>query len=66
LHDVQIKLLDALPEAMPKIGDWSKKILLDEGNITMATLFVCLVTVLYLRQRRINAQVVPPPPPPPQ
>lgn len=57
-----VKMIDMLPEVLPKAGKWLKKVLLDEGNITFMTLLVCLMTVLYIRQRRIAAQVTPPPP----
>ena len=45
---------------LPKLGKWLKKTLIDDGNVTLVTLFACLLTVLYLRdrQRRMDAQVV--------
>eukprot|EP00252_Welwitschia_mirabilis_P001496 TRINITY_DN1135_c0_g1_i1.p1 TRINITY_DN1135_c0_g1~~TRINITY_DN1135_c0_g1_i1.p1 ORF type:complete len:678 (+),score=132.79 TRINITY_DN1135_c0_g1_i1:342-2375(+) len=56
---VVVEALDSLPNIFPTLGDLLKNTLLDEGNATLITLFVCLLTVLYLRQRqrRIAAQV---------
>ena len=53
-------LIDYLPDMLPKLGKWLKKTLIDDGNVTLVTLFACLLTVLYLRdrQRRMAAQVV--------
>ncbi|MCO5608676.1 hypothetical protein L7F22_062890 [Adiantum nelumboides] len=61
-----VKMLDAAPEFLPRAGDWFKTVVLDDGNITLATLFTCLLTVLYLRRRRMAAQAAPPPPQPVQ
>lgn len=55
-----VTLIDSLPDMLPKLGKWLKKTLIDDGNVTLVTLFACLLTVLYLRdrQRRMAAQVV--------
>ncbi|XP_043701708.1 ERAD-associated E3 ubiquitin-protein ligase component HRD3A-like [Telopea speciosissima] len=47
-----VRLIDSLPEAYPKVGAWIEKVIMDEGNATILTLFVCLLTVLYLRERQ--------------
>ena len=44
--------IDSLPEAYPKVEEWVENVLLEEGNATILTLFVCLITVLYLRERQ--------------
>lgn len=56
----QVNLIDSLPEAYPKVEAWVEDVILEEGNATILTLFVCLLTVLYLRerQRRHAAAVV--------
>ncbi|KAH7416365.1 hypothetical protein KP509_14G087900 [Ceratopteris richardii] len=59
-----VKILDDAPQIFPRVGDWVRKVVLDEGNITLATLFSCLLTVLYLRRRRMAAQAAPLPPQP--
>lgn len=52
----QVDIIDSLPEVYPKVGAWIGDVVLDEGNATILTLFVCLLTVLYLRDRnRRNA-----------
>lgn len=51
-----VDIIDSLPEVYPKVGAWIGDVVLDEGNATILTLFVCLLTVLYLRDRnRRNA-----------
>lgn len=54
-------MIDSLPEVFPKVEAWVEDVLLEEGNATILTLFVCLLTVLYLRerQRRRNAAAFP-------
>ncbi|XP_042502891.1 ERAD-associated E3 ubiquitin-protein ligase component HRD3A-like [Macadamia integrifolia] len=47
-----VRLIDSLPEACPKVQAWIEKVIMDEGNATILTLFVCLLTVLYLRERQ--------------
>ncbi|KAJ0694818.1 putative ERAD-associated E3 ubiquitin-protein ligase component HRD3 [Helianthus annuus] len=61
-----VDLIDSLPSIYPKADDWIKNVVMEEGNATILTLFVCLLTVLYLRerQRRQAAAAAPPPPPP--
>ncbi|XP_057952673.1 ERAD-associated E3 ubiquitin-protein ligase component HRD3A-like [Malania oleifera] len=44
--------IDSLPEVYPKIESWVENVLLEEGNATILTLFACLLTVLYLRERQ--------------
>ncbi|XP_059454556.1 ERAD-associated E3 ubiquitin-protein ligase component HRD3A [Corylus avellana] len=46
-----VDLIDSLPEVYPKVEAWVEDVLLEEGNATILTLFVCLLTVLYLRER---------------
>ncbi|GAA0174698.1 ubiquitin-protein ligase [Lithospermum erythrorhizon] len=50
-----VHLIDSLPEVYPKVEAWIENVLLEEGNATILTLFVCLLTVLYLRERRRRA-----------
>lgn len=45
-------MIDSLPEVYPKIDAWVEDVLLEEGNATILTLFACLLTVLYLRERQ--------------
>lgn len=45
-------MIDSLPELYPKLEAWVENVLLEEGNATILTLFVCLLTVLYLRERQ--------------
>ncbi|KAJ7975247.1 ERAD-associated E3 ubiquitin-protein ligase component HRD3A [Quillaja saponaria] len=47
-----VYLIDSLPEFYPKVEAWVENVLLEEGNVTILTLFVCLLTVLYLRERQ--------------
>eukprot|EP00246_Nothoceros_aenigmaticus_P013956 TRINITY_DN5091_c0_g1_i1.p1 TRINITY_DN5091_c0_g1~~TRINITY_DN5091_c0_g1_i1.p1 ORF type:complete len:694 (+),score=139.60 TRINITY_DN5091_c0_g1_i1:189-2270(+) len=49
---VVVTMIDSLPEAIPAVGAWLKSLVWGEGNVTIATLSVCLLTVLYLRQRQ--------------
>lgn len=48
----QVNLIDSLPEVYPRIEEWVEDVILDEGNATILTLFACLLTVLYLRERQ--------------
>lgn len=45
-------MLDSLPEVYPKVEAWVENVIMEEGNATILTLFVCLLTVLYLRERQ--------------
>lgn len=45
-------MIDSLPDVYPKLEAWVEDVLLEEGNATILTLFVCLLTVLYLRERQ--------------
>ena len=56
----QVNVIDALPDLFPRIEEWVEEVLMDEGNVTILTLFVCLLTVLYLRERQRRLAVVPP------
>ncbi|KAL2478893.1 ERAD-associated E3 ubiquitin-protein ligase [Forsythia ovata] len=47
-----INMIDALPEVFPEVDAWVKDIIMEEGNATILTLFVCLLTILYLRERQ--------------
>ncbi|KAJ7526127.1 hypothetical protein O6H91_17G083700 [Diphasiastrum complanatum] len=44
--------IDMLPGVRFEAGDFFQKISFDDGNATLVTLIVCLLTVLYLRQRQ--------------
>lgn len=60
---LQVGMIDSLLEVYPKVEVWVETVIMEEGNATILTLFVCLLTVLYLRERqRRNAAVgdVPP------
>ncbi|KAJ0105711.1 hypothetical protein Patl1_19607 [Pistacia atlantica] len=51
-----VHIIDSLPEVYPKVEAWVDNVILEEGNATILTLFLCLLTVLYLRDRhRRNA-----------
>lgn len=52
LHSYQARLIDALPEVYPRVEAWVENVIMEEGNATILTLFVCLLTVLYLRERQ--------------
>ncbi|KAF5734566.1 hypothetical protein HS088_TW15G00058 [Tripterygium wilfordii] len=47
-----VRLIDSLPEVFPKGGAWVENVIMEEGNATILTLFVCLLTVLFLRERQ--------------
>ncbi|CAA2974563.1 ERAD-associated E3 ubiquitin- ligase component HRD3A [Olea europaea subsp. europaea] len=59
-----VHVIDSLPDFYPKVEAWVENVIMEEGNATILTLFVCLLTVLYLRERhRRNgaaAAMVPP------
>ncbi|KAK3228295.1 hypothetical protein Dsin_008161 [Dipteronia sinensis] len=54
-----VRVIDSLPELYPKVEAWVENVLMEEGNATILTLFVCLLTVLYLRERQ-RRNAVPP------
>ncbi|KAK0586577.1 hypothetical protein LWI29_009094 [Acer saccharum] len=54
-----VRVIDSLPELYPKVEAWVENVLLEEGNATILTLFVCLLTVLYFRERQ-RRNAVPP------
>eukprot|EP00249_Psilotum_nudum_P022952 c28701_g1_i2 orf=217-2274(+) len=60
-----VRMIDSLPDLPAKIINQSREVIFDEGNATLVTLFICLMTVLYLRQRqrRIATHAIPPPQP---
>ncbi|XP_052182525.1 ERAD-associated E3 ubiquitin-protein ligase component HRD3A [Diospyros lotus] len=47
-----VNLIDSLPEVFPKVEAWVENVIMEEGNVTILTLFACLLTVLYLRERQ--------------
>ncbi|XP_014516535.1 ERAD-associated E3 ubiquitin-protein ligase component HRD3A [Vigna radiata var. radiata] len=47
-----VHVIDSLPELYPKLEAWVENVLMEEGNATILTLFACLITVLYLRERQ--------------
>ncbi|KAM1238768.1 hypothetical protein TB2_039416 [Malus domestica] len=55
-----VHIIDSLPEVYPKVEEWIDTVLLEEGNATILTLFVCLLTVLYLRERQRRHAVAAP------
>ncbi|KAA8541357.1 hypothetical protein F0562_025324 [Nyssa sinensis] len=53
-----VDMIDSLPQVYPKVEAWIENVIMEEGNATILTLFVCLLTVLYFRERqRRNAAV---------
>jgi len=50
--------VDSLPEVYPKVETWIENVVFEEGNATILTLFVCLITILYLRERQRRQVVV--------
>lgn len=64
LRVLKVHVIDSLPDFYPKVEAWVENVIMEEGNATILTLFVCLLTVLYLRERhRRNgaaAAMVPP------
>lgn len=56
----QVNVIDSLPDVYPRVEAWVEDVVMEEGNATILTLFVCLLTVLYLRERqRRNAAAGP-------
>ncbi|CAA7043144.1 unnamed protein product [Microthlaspi erraticum] len=55
-----VQVLDSLPEVYPKVEEWVENVVLEEGNATILTLILCLITVLYLRGRRRGEVVLDP------
>ncbi|KAI3976962.1 hypothetical protein MKX01_008820 [Papaver californicum] len=51
-NTILVDMIDALPGLFPKAEVWVDKVIMDEGNATILTLFICLLTVLYLRERQ--------------
>ncbi|XP_049393811.1 ERAD-associated E3 ubiquitin-protein ligase component HRD3A [Solanum stenotomum] len=51
-NGILVNVIDSLPEVYPKVEAWVENVLMEEGNATILTLFVCLLTVLYLRERQ--------------
>lgn len=54
-----VRTIDSLPDLYPKLEAWVENIILEEGNATILTLFVCLLAVLYLREWQRRHAVVP-------
>ncbi|CAL9054756.1 unnamed protein product [Musa banksii] len=54
-----VKTIDSLPQVYPRLEAWVDEVLMDEGNVTILTLFACLLAVLYLRERQRRQVVVP-------
>ncbi|MQL92861.1 hypothetical protein Taro_025495 [Colocasia esculenta] len=54
-----VNMIDNLPHIFPRVEAWVEEVLMDEGNATILTLFVCLLTVLYLRERQRRQVVIP-------
>lgn len=50
--------MDSLPEVYPKVETWIENVVFEEGNATILTLCVCLITILYLRERQRRQVVV--------
>ncbi|RRT73586.1 hypothetical protein GW17_00028523 [Ensete ventricosum] len=48
----RVKVIDSLPKLYPRLEAWVDEVLMDEGNVTILTLFACLLAVLYLRERQ--------------
>ncbi|KAJ6818107.1 putative ERAD-associated E3 ubiquitin-protein ligase component HRD3 [Iris pallida] len=57
-----VNVIDSLPEVYQMVEEWVEDVLMDEGNTTILALVICLLTVLYLRerQRRQHPAAVPP------
>ncbi|KAL3529127.1 hypothetical protein ACH5RR_008449 [Cinchona calisaya] len=55
---LMVDFIDSLPELYPKVEAWVEDVIMEEGNATILTLFVCLLTVLYLRERQRRHAVV--------
>ncbi|KAL7584013.1 ERAD-associated E3 ubiquitin-protein ligase component HRD3A [Lactuca sativa] len=51
-NSFMVDLIDSLPGVYPKADEWIKNVVMEEGNATILALFVCLLTVLYLRERQ--------------
>ncbi|KAI4339576.1 hypothetical protein MLD38_024502 [Melastoma candidum] len=55
-----VNVIDSLPDVYPKVEARVEDVIMEEGNATILTLFVCLLTVLYLHERqRRNAAAGP-------
>ncbi|KAD4584052.1 hypothetical protein E3N88_21653 [Mikania micrantha] len=57
-----VDIIDSLPSVFPKADEWIKNVIMEEGNATILALFVCLLTVLFLRERQ-RRHAAPPPQP---
>ncbi|XP_078445074.1 HCP-like superfamily protein isoform X4 [Wolffia australiana] len=49
---ILVKAIDSLPGLFPRVDGFVKDVIFDEANGTIISLFVCLLTVLYLRERQ--------------
>ncbi|GAB2219921.1 hypothetical protein Drorol1_Dr00007561 [Drosera rotundifolia] len=54
-----VRFIDSLPEVYPRVERWVEDVVMEEGNATILTLLVCLLTVLYLRERQRRNAVAP-------
>ncbi|XP_027125942.1 ERAD-associated E3 ubiquitin-protein ligase component HRD3A isoform X1 [Coffea arabica] len=57
-NSFMVEFIDSLPELYPKVEAWVEDMIMEEGNATILTLFACLLTVLYLRERQRRHAVV--------
>jgi SEL1 protein len=57
---MQVQVLNSLPEVHQKVVEWVENGMLEEGNATILTLFLCLITVIYLRGRQRRQVVLDP------
>ncbi|KAL6584426.1 ERAD-associated E3 ubiquitin-protein ligase component hrd3a [Orobanche minor] len=53
-----VDMIDSLPEVYLKVEAWVENVIVEEGNATILTLLVCLLAVLYLRERQRRHAVV--------
>ncbi|KAL0441960.1 UNVERIFIED_CONTAM: ERAD-associated E3 ubiquitin-protein ligase component HRD3A [Sesamum radiatum] len=62
-YSFNIDMIDSLPEVYPKVEAWVEDVIMEEGNATILTLFLCLLT-FYLRERQrrhaVAGDMVPP------
>lgn len=49
---VLVDVIDSLPEVYPQVEHWVENVIMEEGNATILALFICLLTVLYFRERQ--------------
>ncbi|KAK3008901.1 hypothetical protein RJ639_014934 [Escallonia herrerae] len=49
-----VDIIDSLPEVRPKVEAWVENVVMEEGNATILTLFVCLLTLVEVIKRHIS------------